>query len=145
MPSGAPAMRGGGARAFSPETLLSLLDPARLLAHFNGGLPLAGAARGETAYAYAPTAAYWDLLAGAMAAASDSEGEISLGPGWPRPELRIAMFELLRLEASGWSALPPVPQLERAGYPSAIVPGLLALSGREKEGERWSAVLRFLP
>src|SRR5205823_3105873 len=110
---GAPSgMRRGGGRMFSPETLLSLLDPVRLLAHFNAGLPLAGAAQaGGEMYAHVPTAAYWDLLAAAMASASDSEGEISLGPGWARPEPGLAMFELLRSSDRGatWSALSPIP------------------------------------
>jgi photosystem II stability/assembly factor-like uncharacterized protein len=118
------------ARAFSPETLLALLDPMRLLARFNSALPLSGAARaGLTIHAYAPTPAYWELLASNMAMTSDSEGEISLGPGQAHAEPGVAPFELLRSNDGGatWSALPA---LTSALYPSSIAPGLLVLGRR---------------
>ncbi|TMA29703.1 MAG: hypothetical protein E6J78_01225 [Deltaproteobacteria bacterium] len=154
---GGRATRSGGsgpmrraAKIFSPETVLSLLDPARLLAHYNAGLPLAGVAgEGEAVFAYVPSAAYWDLLAANMASASDSEGEISLGPGWVKPNEGGTRFELLRSDDGGasWSALPAPEAAARgvAPYPSSIAPALVVLSGREKEGDRWSALRRYLP
>jgi len=152
-PTAAPARRRGpvpaqsgdaGARSkrtASAETMLSFVDPARLLAHYNSGLQLSGV---SGAYAYAPTREYWDALVGAMAAESEAEGEISLGPGLPYfPQ--GAAFDLLRSEdRRSWSPIsaqpPPAPR-GIVGYPESIAGAqgqvFLVLAGRSRGGESW--------
>jgi len=142
----APAQPGEAAgsrsrRTASAETMLSFVDPARLLAHYNSGLQLTGI---SAAYAYAPTREYWDALVGALAAESDAEGEISLGPGLPDfPQ--GAAFELLRSEdRRSWSRIaadpPPAPRGIMA-YPESIAgakgQAFLVLAGRSRRGESW--------
>jgi hypothetical protein len=111
-PAPAPRFRPG--RRFTTQTALAFVDPARLLAQFNAGLPLTGVS-GEVAYA--PTQAHWDLLVAALASESASEGEISLGPAVPA--YKETSFQLLRTPDAGatWTplgaALPP-------GYPAYI-------------------------
>jgi hypothetical protein len=121
--------------------MLSFVDPARLLAHYNSGLQLTGI---SGRYAYAPTRAYWDALVAAMAAESEAEGEISLGPGLPDfPQ--GAAFELLRSEDHRtWSQIaaepPPAPRGIMA-YPESIAgakgQAFLVFAGRSRRGESW--------
>ena len=126
--------------AASAATMLSFVDPARLLAHFNGGLPLSGASSG---FAYAPTEAYWNALVDALAAESDAEGEISLGPGLP--DFRgAAAFEVLRAAGAGWQPVPADPPHPPSGivaYPASIAgagaQAFFVLSGRGRRGQSW--------
>ncbi|HTO96434.1 MAG TPA: hypothetical protein VMK66_05260 [Myxococcales bacterium] len=142
---GRPAAEGQGEAARPgipfPRVMLALVDPARLLAHFNSGLQLSGVSNGD---AYAPTQAYWDALLAAAAAESEAEGEISLGPGLPDfPQ--GAAFEILRLDEGG--KLRPVPaDPPRAppgimAYPQSIAGArgqdFLVLAGTSRRGQSW--------
>ena len=121
--------------------MLSFVDPARLLAHYNSGLQLTGT---SGPYAYAPTRAYWDALVAAMAAESEAEGEISLGPGLPDFPQGGA-FELLRSQdGRSWSPIPAQPPPAPRGimaYPESIAGAsgqvFLVLAGRSRRGESW--------
>ncbi len=125
-----PARRRGPVRAVAAETLLSLLDPVRLLSRFNAGMPLTGVA-GE--YAYVPAERFWNELVEAMAKESAEEGEISLGPAAPR----TPVFSFLHSAGGAWKDVPETPS---RGYPAGIAatPGqvFLVISGR---------VVRYVP
>jgi hypothetical protein len=125
-----PAPRRGPGRALAAETLLSLLDPVRLLSRFNAGLPLTGVA-GD--YAYVPAENFWNELVEAMAKESAELGEISLGPGAPRSPV----FSFLHSADGAWKDVPETPS---RGYPAGIAaaPGqvFLVISGR---------VVRYVP
>src|SRR5205085_5033490 len=99
----------------------------------------------DTLYAYLPTAEHWDLLVSAMATASDSEGDISLGPGWAKPMPGVVLYQLVRSSDGGatWTDLPAAALPGMAAYPSSIAPGLLALAGREKQGLVRTGLLRY--
>src|SRR3954454_6426106 len=122
--------------------MLSFVDPARLLAHFNSGIWLSGISGGV---AYVPTEAYWDALVAALAAESEAEGEISFGPGLPNFPAG-ASFEVLRSAggAAQWAALPAqAPAVPRGivAYPEWIAGAdgqvLLVLAGRSRSGDAW--------
>jgi len=115
-------------RVLSPEVLLSFVDPMRLVARFNGGLPLSGIA-GSTAYA--ATQPYWDALVKALADESQEEGEISLGPGRPAWKGGAA-YELLQRDGDGWTALPGEPP---PSFPQSIAPGIFLVGGN---GRAWA-------
>jgi len=125
----------------SAETMLSFVDPARLLAHYNSGLQLTGAAGG---FAYAPTRAYWDALVAALAAESEAEGEISLGPGLPDFPQGDA-FEVLRSrDGVTWARVevePPRAPKAIVAYPESVAgaggQGFFVLAGRNRRGEAW--------
>ena len=117
--SAAP-VAGPAARFLAAEALLAYLDPARLLARFNDGRPLSGVARAEGGglVAWAPTEAYWNKLADAAIAASDAEGEISLGPGAPPRDPTLPPFEvLLSADGAAWTALAEGATLSGNGAP----------------------------
>jgi hypothetical protein len=80
------------------------VDPLRLLARFNGQVPLTFVS-GDAASV--PTQQGWDALVNALVSESESEGEISLGPA----QAAGAVFELLRGSEDGatWSAGAPLP------------------------------------
>ena len=115
-------------RVLSPEVLLSFVDPMRLVARFNGGLPLSGIA-GSTAYA--ATQPYWDALVKALADESQEEGEISLGPGRPAWKGGAA-YELLQRDGDRWTALPGEPP---PSFPQSIAPGIFLVGGN---GRAWA-------
>ena len=128
-------------RTASAATMLSFVDPARLLAHYNSGLPLTGASDG---LAYAPTQAYWDALVAALAAESEAEGEISLGPGLPDFS-QGAAFEVLRSrDRATWTPIdadpPPAPR-GIVAYPESMAAAdgqvFLVLAGRSRRGQSW--------
>jgi hypothetical protein len=125
-----PAPRRPPARALAAETLLSLLDPVRLLSRFNAGLPLTGV---DGQYAYVPAERFWNELMEAMVKESAEEGEISLGPAAPR----TPVFSFLHSAGGAWKEVPETPS---RGYPAGIAaaPGqvFLVISGR---------VVRYLP
>lgn len=142
-----PEQRAEGASpTASAQTMLSFVDPARLLAHFNSGLQLTGVSRG---FAYLPTEAYWNALVAALAAESEAEGEISLGPGLPDYP-RGAAFEVLREGRSGWERIetvpPPAPP-PIVAYPESIAgaggQAFFVLSGRGRRGEAWRSGWRL--
>jgi hypothetical protein len=121
--------------------MLSFVDPARLLAHYNSGLQLTGASDG---LAYAPTQAYWDALVAALAAESEAEGEISLGPGLPDFSQATA-FDVLRSgDGATWTRIdahpPPAPR-GIVAYPESMAAAdgqvFLVLAGRNRRGEGW--------
>jgi hypothetical protein len=130
----------GAAQNASSQTMLSFVDPARLLAHFNSGLQLTGFSGG---LAYLPTEAYWDALVAALAAESEAEGEISLGPGLPDFP-KGAAFEVLREGRSGWERIEAGPPRAPPGivaYPESIAgaggQAFFVLAGRGRRGEAW--------
>ncbi|MCA1825732.1 MAG: hypothetical protein LC689_02190 [Myxococcales bacterium] len=130
LPRHPPSEQGQGAapRALSPELLLSFVDPIRLVAHFNGGLPLSGVADDV---AYAATQPYWDALVKALADESQEEGEISLGPGrvaWTGG----AAYELLHRESGAWTPLAGEPP---QSFPRSIAPGIFLVGGN---GRAWA-------
>jgi hypothetical protein len=137
-----PGQRAGPpSRTASAQTMLSFVDPARLLAHFNSGLQLTGVSNG---FAYAPTEAYWEALLAAVAAESEAEGEISLGPGLP--DFREgAAFEILRPDGGGGlrrvAADPPRAPPGIVAYPESIAgaggQALFVLAGRGRRGQTW--------
>jgi hypothetical protein len=143
--------RGGptpGGHPVSTETMLSFVDPARLLAHFNSGLPLGGISAGV---AYAPTQAYWDALVAAVAAESGAEGEISLGPGLPDFPAGAA-FEVLRTEDGGatWQEVPAQPPMAPKGivaYPESLAAAegqaFFVLAGRGRRGQSFRSGWRI--
>jgi len=135
---------GGGRpapRTASAETMLSFVDPARLLAHYNSGLQLTGVSGG---FAYAPTREYWDALVAALAAESEAEGEISLGPGLPDFPQGDA-FEVLRSrDGADWARVEvKTPRAPKAivAYPESVAgtggQGFFVLAGRNRSGEAW--------
>ena len=147
-------MRGRGAQqgqrrlaqTASAEAMLSFVDPARLLAHFNSGLQLTGISQG---FAYAPTEAYWRALVDAVAAESFAEGEISLGPGLPDFP-RGNAFAVLRERGGAWEQVPGELPRAPAGivsYPDSIAgdrdQALLVLFGRSRRGQSWRAGWRL--
>jgi hypothetical protein len=138
---GQQAQNAGPARTASAQTMLSFVDPARLLAHFNSGLQLTGVSRG---FAYVPTEEYWNALLASLAAESEAEGEISLGPGladFPKG----AAFQVLRSKAdASWERLDDLPPRAPPGivaYPESIAGAggqvFFVLAGRGRRGEAW--------
>jgi hypothetical protein len=131
--------RGPGGRFFSAEALLAYLDPARLLARFNGGRALSGVVRagqGEGFIAWTPTEPFWNQLADAAVAESDAEGEISLGPAQPQRLPEVQPFELLRsADGAAWNPVPEAAPLAIAASPgpgaSAVYPEQAASDGAE--------------
>jgi hypothetical protein len=116
------------ARVIPPDLLLAFVDPMRLVARFNAGLPVSGV---SGTVAYTATQAYWDALVNALAEESQAEGEISLGPGRPAWTSGAA-YELLRGNADTWSALPgELPQ----SFPQSIAPGIFLVGGN---GRAWA-------
>ncbi len=122
---GAP--QGPTLRALSPDMLLAFVDPLRLLARFNGAVPLSGVSGGV---AFAPPKATWDALVATLVAESESEHEISLGPA----QTEGAVFELLRSIDSGatWAAGPLPP-----GSPQSIAAGAGAVFVVRRDGRAW--------
>jgi len=111
-------------RVVASEMFLILLDPLRLLARFNSGRRLTGFAGEGLLYAYVPTPQFWESLVDAMAAASDAEGEIALGPGRPGPSSALeGAFEVLSSSDGGahWSDLP-LPSFDRSLRERGILP-----------------------
>ncbi len=142
--------RGPPGRSASPRTMLSFVDPARLLAHYNSGLRLGGVA-GRVAYV--PTQAYWEALVAAIAAESEAEGEISLGPGLPDFRGGDA-FEVLRSpDGRSWEPVRAQAPRGPAGlvvYPESVAasPGqaFFVLFGRGRRGQSFRTGWRiFLP
>lgn len=138
--SGVPQIfRGSGAAA---ETLLSYVDPLRLLAHFNGGAALSGIS-GEVAYAATETR--WDALAEQLAAQSQEEGEISLGPGAPADT--ATAYELLQLAAGGWQPLTTQLPTASGAFPVSLAATprdlFVLLSTRNAQGQRWRSAFRL--
>ncbi|HET9751308.1 MAG TPA: hypothetical protein VFP52_00035 [Myxococcales bacterium] len=138
----------GGPQVASAQTMLSFLDPARLLAHFNSGVPLGGVAG---PVAYAPTRAYWDALVAAISAESGAEGEISLGPGLPDFPSGAA-FEVLRTQDGGASwqvvqAQPPPAPKGIVAYPQSVAAtggqAFFVLSGRGRRGQSFRSAFRL--
>ncbi|MGE5048739.1 MAG: hypothetical protein ACM3PC_09240, partial [Deltaproteobacteria bacterium] len=139
--------RRGGSQTASAQTMLSFVDPARLLARFNSGLQLGGVSDGV---AYAPTRAYWDALVAALAAESGAEGEISLGPGLPDFPAGAA-FEVLRTQDGGatWQVVqaqpPPAPK-GIVAYPESVAAtagqAFFVLSGRGRRGQSFRSAFR---
>jgi len=144
-------------RAPSADALQAYLDPQRLLARFNSGLALTGMARaGAEFYAWAPTATHWDRLADAALAASDAEGEISLGPG--ATPAGPGAFTLLRSTDGGasWAEVAQGPEefdgaerlrvQQSAPYPSWLAAGpreaFIGLAARDRTGPPWSETWR---
>jgi hypothetical protein len=140
---------GGRAGVAFPLVMLALVDPARLLAHYNSGLQLSGVSNGD---AYLPTQPYWEALLAAAAAESEAEGEISLGPGLPDfPQ--GAAFEILRLDAAG-ELRPVAADLPRAppgivAYPESMASAggqdFFVLAGRGRRGQSWRGGWRTGP
>lgn len=134
------------ARDVSPDTLLSFVDPLRLLAHFNAGMPLSGVAPEA---AYVATEGWWNALATALSQATADEGEISLGPG-PVKWAGGAAFQLLRREGSGFVEQPfelPPEGPAIAPFPDSIASSggqaFLVVGGRDRRAQ-WSRTgLRF--
>jgi hypothetical protein len=131
----------GPASTATAQAMLSFVDPARLLAHFNSGLQLTAVSGG---IAVAPTPEYWDALVAALVAESEAEGEISLGPGvadYPRG----AAFEVLRSGDGGtWRSIESIPPGAPPGivaYPESIAAAdgqaFFVLAGRSRNGARW--------
>ena len=110
------APQGSGPRAPAPETLLAFVDPQRLVARFNGGLPVSGV---EGDVAWAPPRQSWDALVSALVAESESEHEISLGPA----QSEGALFELLKAQEGSWTSAPLPPGAPRsiAGAQGAVL------------------------
>jgi len=138
----------GASETASPHTMLSFLDPARLLAHFNSGLQLSGVAG---PVAYAPTRAYWDALVSAVSAESGAEGEISLGPGLPDFPSGAA-FEVVRTQDGGatWQEVPAQPPPAPKGtvaYPESVAAtggqAFFVLSGRGRRGQSFRSAFRL--
>jgi hypothetical protein len=138
----------GSAQTASAQTMLSFVDPARLLARFNSGLQLGGVAGGV---AYAPTRAYWDALVAAVSAESGAEGEISLGPGLPDFPSGAA-FEVLRTQDGGatWQvvqAQPPAAPKGMVAYPESVAAtssqAFFVLSGRGRRGQSFRSAFRL--
>jgi hypothetical protein len=144
-------------RAPSADALQAYLDPLRLLACFNSGLALTGMARaGAEFYAWAPTATHWDRLADVALAASDAEGEISLGPGATPPG--PGAFTLLRSTDGGasWAEVAQGPDAfdgagrlrvqQSAPYPSWLAVGpseaFIGLAARDRTGPPWRETWR---
>jgi len=141
----------------SADALQAYLDPLRLLARFNSGLALTGMARaGAEFYAWAPTATHWDRLADAALAASDAEGEISLGPGATPPG--PGAFTLLRSTDGGasWAEVAQGPDAfdgagrlrvrQSAPYPSWLAAGpreaFIGLAALDRTGPPWRETWR---
>jgi photosystem II stability/assembly factor-like uncharacterized protein len=126
-PANPSAPQGPPPRALSPDTLLAFVDPLRLLSHFNGAAPLSGV---SGAAAFAPPQPSWDALVAALVVESESEHEISLGPG----RTEGAVFELLRSSDGGssWSAGPLPP-----GPPQSIAAGADAVFMVRADGRAW--------
>jgi hypothetical protein len=118
----------GPQRVLSADILLTFVDPIRLVARFNGGLPLSGVAGGA---AYAATEAYWNALVDALAAESQEEGEISLGPGRPK-WTGGAAYGLWRTSGDAWV---PVPGEPPPVFPQSIAPGIFLVGGN---GRAWA-------
>jgi len=144
-------------RAPSADALRAYLDPQRLLARFNSGLALTGMARaGAEFYAWAPTATHWDRLVDAALAASDAEGEISLGPG--ATPAGPGAFTLLRSTDGGasWAEVAQGPDAfdgtarigvrQSAPYPSWLAAGpreaFIGLAARDHTGPPWRETWR---
>jgi hypothetical protein len=144
-------------RAPPAETMLSYLDPLRLLAHFNSGLALTGIARaGAELYAWAPTEAHWERLADAALAACEAEGEISIGPG--ATPAGPGAFTLLRSTDGGasWAQVEQAPdafgatgQLRAqriAPYPAWLAAGqdgmFVGFAARDRKGVVWRETWR---
>jgi hypothetical protein len=128
-------------RTATAATMLSFVDPARLLAHYNSGLPLTGASDGV---AYAPTQAYWDALVAALTAESEAEGEISLGPGLPDFPQGAAFEVLGSRDGASWTPIDGYPAPAPRGivaYPESMAAAdgqvFLVLAGRNRRGEGW--------
>jgi hypothetical protein len=143
------------ARAISSDKFFVLLDPVRLLARFNSGRPLTGIAGDGILYAYAPTQEFWDSLADAAAAASDSEGEIATDLAAPaRPGATTPSFALLSSTDGGatWSSLPSarlaVEPGERAIFPYPIgiagadAQALVVFGATVRGGQPWREAWR---
>src|SRR5882724_400738 len=141
----------------SADALQAYLDPLRLLARFNSGLALTGMVRaGAEFYAWAPTAAHWDRLADAALAATDAEGEISLGPG--ATPAGPGAFILLRSTDGGasWAEVAQGPDAfdvagglrvrQGAPYPSWLAAGpreaFIGLVARDYPGPPWRETWR---
>src|SRR5882724_537710 len=141
----------------SADALQAYLDPLRLLARFNSGLALTGMVRaGAEFYAWAPTAAHWDRLADAALAATDAEGEISLGPG--ATPAGPGAFILLRSTDGGasWAEAAQGPDAfddagrlrvrQSAPYPSWLAAGpreaFIGLAARDHAGPPWRETWR---
>jgi hypothetical protein len=137
--------------------LQAYLDPVRLLARFNSGLTLTGMARaGAEFYAWAPTATHWDRLVDAALAASEAEGEISLGPG--ATPAGPGAFTLLRSTDGGasWAEVAQGPDAfdgtarigvrQSAPYPSWLAAGpreaFIGLAARDHTGPPWRETWR---
>lgn len=118
----------GPQRALSPELLLAFVDPIRLVARFNFGLPVSGVTDGA---AYAATQPYWDALVKALADESQDEHEISLGPGRPAWTGGPA-YELLQREGDAWTAVPGEPP---PAFPRSIAPGIFLVGSN---GRAWA-------
>jgi hypothetical protein len=140
--------RSGGSPTASAQTMLSFVDPARLLARFNAGLQLGGISGGV---AYAPTQAYWDALVAAVAAESGAEGEISLGPGLPDFPSGAA-FEVLRTQdgAATWQVVQAQRVLAPNGivaYPESVAAtagqAFFVVAGRGRRGQSFRSALRI--
>jgi len=138
---------------------ISLLDPASLLSHLGPGIPLSAIAGPGAAalWAYAPTAAYWAQLTESLVRATKREGELSLGGSVEVPEGGSG-FELLFSDDGGRSlraipaAVDPLGVLSARAitpYPAAVAvastQGIFLLSGRDKLGQPWRALLREQP
>ncbi|HUJ28815.1 MAG TPA: sialidase family protein [Myxococcales bacterium] len=137
--SGVPQIfRASGAAA---ETLLSYVDPLRLLAHFNGGAALSGTS-GDVAYAATQTR--WDALAEQLAAQSQEDGEISLGPGTPADT--ATAYELLHLGADGWQPLQTQLPTASGAFPVSLAATphdlFVLISTRNPQGQRWRSAYR---
>jgi hypothetical protein len=146
------------ARPMSSETFFILLDPVRLLARFNSGRSLTGIAGDRVLYAYAPTRELWDSLADAVAAASESEGEIATDVAAPsRISASTGAFELLSSADGGatWSNLA-LPRFDaglgdlRAGpYPIGIAgaeaQAIVVFGTTGGGGQPWREAWRWVP
>ena len=153
----APQQQGQrGPRHVSTETFFALLDPVRLLARFNSGRPLAGAAGDGLVYAWAPTGPFWNSLAEAMARESDAEGEIALGGTTAPASEADGAFELLvsRDEGASWTSLP-LSRFEGAGRKRSIVPypvsiaatppqGIVLFAATDRDGRSWREAWRWM-
>lgn len=130
-------------RGVSGETLLAFVDPLRLLARFNGGMPLSGVSGGA---AFAATDAWWGVLTEAMANESESEGEISLGPGISTLR-KSPPFELLRsADGATWQPLPFELPAKGFGFPESMAATpeqiFLLLAAGDTAGQMWRTAFR---
>jgi hypothetical protein len=83
-------------------------------------------------------------MADALAQQSESEGEMSLGPGAPQ-EAGVA-YELLRASGDGWQPFTSALPTQRGAFPislAATPDALFALlTTRDAQGGRWRAAFR---